>query len=54
MKIKTRFYFENDTIKFIKNIIEHDGEISEELLEIDCELDADDSLFEIPEEYAEL
>ena len=46
----TRFYFDNGNLVFIKNKILNE----EELLKVDIRYDSDDSLFEIPEEYAEL
>ena len=54
-KIKTRFYFdENNEIAYIKNIIEENGETTTELIKASCTFDADESLFEIPSDYAEI
>lgn len=52
--VKTRFYFENNEIKYIKNIIEFEGDIQEELIKVDLSHDVDDSIFEIPSDYAEV
>ena len=52
--LKTRFYYEKGNLKYIKNIIEQDGETIEELVKAKCIYNAEDSLFEIPEEYAEI
>lgn len=49
-KVKTRFYFDGNDIKYIKNII--DGE--EELLKVDFSYQVRDEIFDIPENYAEL
>lgn len=49
--LKTRFYFENNKIVYIKTIIEND---SEELLKIDFSENIDENLFNIPEDYAEM
>ena len=49
--IKTRFYFEHEKIAYIKTIID-DSE--EELLKVDFSDEVDDSLFEIPDDYAEI
>ncbi len=49
--IKTRFYFDQNKIIYIKTII-NDSE--EELLKIDFSDEVDDSLFEIPDDYAEI
>lgn len=49
--IKTRFYFDkNDNLNYIKTIY---GENKEELLNINISYEVDDSIFEIPETYAE-
>lgn len=53
-KIKTRFYFEGDKIKYIKTMLNDEDDLIEELLKIDLSLDYDESLFEIPSDYAEL
>lgn len=53
-KLKTRFYFEGDNIKYIKNIIKDEEDIIEELLEINLTFDYDKTIFEIPSDYAEL
>lgn len=52
--LKTRFYYNDGELSYIKNIIEQDGEIIEELVKVKCIYDAEDSLFEIPEDYAEI
>ena len=52
--LKTRFYYDDGEIKYIKNIIEQGEEKIEELVIVDCIYDAEDSLFEIPEDYAEI
>ena len=52
--LKTRFYYNNGELEYIKNIIEQDGENIEELVKVKCIYDAEQSLFEIPEEYAEI
>ncbi len=51
--VKTRFYFDGKDIKYIKNIIYNNGEQKEELLKAEVIYNADDSLFEIPKDYAE-
>ena len=49
--IKTRLYFDkNDNLKYIKTIY---GESDEELLNIDLKYEVEDSMFEIPSNYAE-
>jgi len=48
-KIKTRFYFEGNDLKYIKTISE-DGE---ELLQVTILYNVDDNLFEIPSDYLE-
>jgi len=53
-KLKNKFYYENGKIAYIRNIVELDGEILEELLKVKCVYDSEDNLFEIPEDYAEL
>ena len=52
--IITRFYFDNNDLVYIKNIIIDEEEKQEELLKVSLRYDVDDSLFEIPEDYAEL
>lgn len=49
--IKTRFYFDHEKIAYIKTII-NDSE--EELLKVDFSDEVEDSLFEIPDDYAEI
>lgn len=49
--VKTRFYFEKDKIKYIKTVMDNAGE---ELLKIDFLDDIDETLFQIPEDYAEM
>lgn len=46
-KVKTRFYYEGNDLKYIKTITAD----NEELLEIKINFEVDDSLFEIPEGY---
>ena len=49
--IKTRLYFDkNDNLKYIKTIY---GENEEELLNIEINYEVEDSIFEIPANYAE-
>lgn len=48
-ELKTRFYFEGNKIKYIKNIVEN----NEELLKVECYFDANSQSFEIPQNYAE-
>ena len=54
-KVKTRFYYDNNKqIVYIKNIVEEEGEeTKEEILKVSCIYNAEDSLFEVPNEYAE-
>ncbi len=52
--IKTRFYFDGDEIVYIKNIVTNEDMELEELLKVTLEYDIDDSLFEIPSNYAEM
>ena len=52
-KVKTRFYFNGNTICFIKNFIESDDGNQEELIKVTLKYEVDDSLFTIPEDYAE-
>lgn len=52
--LKTRFYYKDGNLEYIKNIIEQDGDTVEELVKINCVYDVEDSLFEIPESYAEI
>ena len=49
-EIKTRFYFDNGKISYIKTISGED----EELLKIDFSDNVDENSFEIPDDYAEL
>ncbi len=54
-QIYTRFYFDDDELVYIKNIVkEPDEEEQIELLKITLEYNAEDSLFEIPDDYAEI
>jgi hypothetical protein len=48
--IKTRFYFDGTNIAYIKTTIDND----EELLKIEFSDGIDNSLFEIPSDYAEI
>ena len=53
--VKTKFYFKGDKIEYIKNTIYHDdGTTEEELLKVDLNYTVDASMFEIPEDYAEM
>lgn len=49
-EIKTRFYFDGNNIKYIKNILEDE----EELLKVELLTKVEDKLFEIPSDYAEI
>ena len=49
--IKTRFYFDQNKIAYIKTIID---DSVEELLKVDFSDEVDGSLFEIPDDYAEI
>ena len=48
--IKTRFYYDNGKITYIKTFIDD----TEELIKIDFTDDVDEGLFDIPKDYAEL
>ena len=50
LNFESRFYYDNGKIAYIKTFIDD----VEELLKIDFSQDVDESLFEIPEDYAEL
>lgn len=50
-KVRTRFYFEGNNIAYIKTIIDEENQ---ELLKVNCKYLADQSLFEIPANYAEI
>ena len=52
--VKTRFYFDGDNIVYIKNIAKINGKIDDEILKTNLKYEADDSLFEIPEDYSEM
>ena len=52
-KVKTRFYFNGNKICFIKNFIESEDGSQEELIKVTLKYEVDDSLFAIPEDYAE-
>lgn len=52
-KVKTRFYFNGNNICFIKNFIESEDGKQEELIKVTLKYEIDDSLFAIPEDYAE-
>ena len=52
-KVKTRFYFNGKNICFIKNFIESEDGSQEELIKVTLKYEVDDSLFAIPEDYAE-
>ena len=53
-QIITRFYFDNNDLVYIKNIVKDDDEEQEELLKTKIEFDSSDELFEIPNDYAEM
>ena len=53
-KVKTRFYFDDDQIVFIKNIVTSEDLNQEELIKADLQYDIDQKLFEIPDDYAEV
>lgn len=48
-ELKTRFYFEGNKIKYIKNMVS----INEELLKVECNFETDENKFDIPSNYAE-
>ena len=52
--VKTRFYFDGDDIVYIKNIAKINGKIDDEILKTNLKYEANDSLFEIPEDYSEM
>ena len=52
--IKTRFYFDGNDIKYIKNIITTDEDVTEELLKITLNYNVDENVFKIPDDYAEV
>ncbi len=52
--IKTRFYFEQDKLVYIKNIIINENKQEEELIKVNLEYKVDDNLFKIPDNYAEV
>lgn len=52
--ISTKFYFDNNKLVYIKNIIIQDEVKDEELLKINLDYKAEESLFQIPDEYAEM
>ena len=53
-KVKTRFYFNGNNLCYIKNLIESEDGNQEELINVALKYDIDDSLFKIPEDYAEV
>ena len=53
-KIKTRFYFDGDDMKYIKNIITTEEETEEELIKTTLSYSVQEELFEIPKDYAEV
>ena len=53
-KIKTRFYFDKDQLVYIKNIITENENQEEEIVKADISYEIDESLFELPENYAEV
>lgn len=52
-KVKTRFYFNGNNICYIKNFIESEDGNQEELIKVTLKYEVEDSLFTIPEDYAE-
>ena len=53
-KIKTRFYFDKEKLVYIKNIVtDEDGE-HEEIIKTNIIYEVDESLFKLPEDYAEV
>ncbi|MBR0428363.1 MAG: hypothetical protein IJK18_09255 [Clostridia bacterium] len=50
---KTRFYFKENNICYIKNIINSEDENQEELIKTNLVYKVDNNQFEIPEDYAE-
>lgn len=52
--VKTRFYFDNSDIAYIKNVIKNNGQIEEEIIKVSLTYDVDNSIFEIPNDYSEL
>lgn len=52
--VKTRFYYDEDKLVYIKNMIDQDGEKLEELIQAECKYEVNEKLFEIPEDYAEV
>ena len=53
-KIKTRFYYNNrKELVYIKNIVEDENEIFEEFMSAKFTQEVDNSVFDIPVEYAE-
>ena len=53
-KISTRFYFDNNNLVYIRNIIEDEGDKQEELLKVTLKYEVDNNIFKIPEDYAEM
>lgn len=53
-KVRTRFYFNGNNLCYIKNLIESKDGNQEELINVALKYDIDDSLFKIPEDYAEI
>ena len=51
--IKIRFYFNGDELAYIKNIVTNKDGQEEELLKTSLVYSVDDSLFVVPEDYAE-
>ena len=52
-KVKTIFYFNGNNICYIKNFIESEDGNQEELIKVTLKYEVEDSLFTIPEDYAE-
>ena len=52
-KIKTRFYFEENKLCYIKNIVQNDEDIQEELIKTELEYKIDEEAFKIPKDYIE-
>ncbi len=53
-QVTTKFYFDNNKLSYIKNIIVNGEEQDEELLKVDIKYEVDDNVFKIPEDYAEV
>ncbi len=52
--VRTRFYFKGNELVYLKTIYDTiDGETGEELQTVSVEFKVDDSIFKVPEDYAE-